>query len=146
MTDPQTDPGLELARKVLDSQPFSRLLGARVTAFGDGGATLELDIREELRQQNGFLHGGVLSYAADNAITFAAGTVLGVAVLTAGFSVQYVRPATGRVLAARAVVVHAGRRQAVVRCDLVTLAQDGAETLCAVAQGTVLANGASAPD
>ncbi|WP_236239428.1 PaaI family thioesterase [Streptomyces sp. CC228A] len=139
MTDPTTDPALELARKVLDGQPFSRLLGARVTAFREGAATLELDIREELHQQNGFVHGGVLSYAADNAITFAAGTALGPAVLTSGFSIQYVRPATGRTLAARATVVHAGRRQAVVRCDLVTRDEGGAETLCAVAQGTVLA-------
>ena len=34
----------------------------------------------EPKQQNGFPHGGVLAYAADNAITFAAGTV----VLTGG--------------------------------------------------------------
>ncbi|MEU3449276.1 PaaI family thioesterase [Streptomyces thermolilacinus] len=137
MTD---DPALDLARKVLDSQPFSRLVGARVTAFGDGRAVLEVDVRPELLQQNGFLHGGVLSYAADNAITFAAGTALGPAVLTAGFSIQYVRPAVGRTLVARASVVHAGRRQAVVRCDLLTAAdEDGAEILCAVAQGTVLA-------
>ncbi|KES08665.1 thioesterase [Streptomyces toyocaensis] len=129
---------LATARRTLDSQPFSRLLGARLTSFGGGGATLELDIREELHQQNGFLHGGVLAYAADNALTFAAGAVLGPYVLTGGFSVQYVRPATGRTLRARAEVVHAGRRQAVVRCDLLTLAEDGAETLCAVAQGTVL--------
>lgn len=135
---------LPLAREVLDSQPFSRLVGARITAFGDGAAALEVDVREDLRQQNGFLHGGVLSYAADNAITFAAGSALGPAVLTAGFSIQYVRPATGRTLLARAFVVHAGRRQAVVRCDLLTAGDDGTETLCAVAQGTVLsAPGAS---
>ncbi len=145
MTGPATDPALALARTVLDGQPFSRLLGARVTAFREGAATLELDIREELHQQNGFLHGGVLSYAADNAITFAAGTALGPAVLTSGFSIQYVRPATGRTLAARATVVHAGRRQAVVRCDLVTRDGEGAETLCAVAQGTVLATAPERP-
>ncbi|QKW03506.1 PaaI family thioesterase [Streptomyces sp. NA02536] len=133
-------PALDLttARRTLADQPFSRLLGARLTAFGDGGATLEIDIREELRQQNGFLHGGVLSYAADNALTFAAGAVLGPHVLTGGFSLQYLRPATGHTLRARAEVVHAGRRQAVVRCDLLTLDEDGAGTLCAVAQGTVL--------
>ncbi|MEV7790065.1 PaaI family thioesterase [Streptomyces sp. NPDC088106] len=129
---------LATARQALAGQPFSRLLGARLTAFGDGGATLEIDIREELHQQNGFLHGGVLSYAADNALTFAAGAVLGPNVLTGGFSVQYLRPAAGRTLRARAEVVHAGRRQAVVRCDLLTLGEDGTETLCAVAQGTVL--------
>ncbi|WP_406322961.1 PaaI family thioesterase [Streptomyces sp. NBC_01637] len=128
---------LQMAQKVLDSQPFSRLVGARITAFGDGAAALEVDIRPEL-QQNGFVHGGVLSYAADNSITFAAGTTLGPAVLTGGFSIQYIRPATGRTLIARAIVVHSGRRQAVVRCDLFAAADDGTETLCAVAQGTVL--------
>ncbi|MEU6975141.1 PaaI family thioesterase [Streptomyces sp. NPDC046371] len=135
---------LHMAQKVLDAQPFSRLLGARITAFGEGGAILELDIREELHQQNGFVHGGVLSYAADNALTFAAGAALGPAVLTAGFSIQYVRPARGTLLRARASVVHAGRRQAVVRCDLLTVAADDSETLCAVAQGTVLSTAAQA--
>ncbi|WP_393062270.1 PaaI family thioesterase [Streptomyces sp. LN549] len=129
---------LQMAQKVLAGQPFSALVGARITAFGDGAATLEIDSREELRQQNGFLHGGVLAYAADNALTFAAGTTLGPAVLTGGFSIQYLRPATGATLVARAEVVHTGRRQAVARCDLSVVGQDGAETLCAVAQGTVL--------
>ncbi|WP_372350085.1 PaaI family thioesterase [Streptomyces sp. KL116D] len=129
---------LELARKTLEAQPFSRLVQARLTAFGDDAATLELDIRPELQQQNGFLHGGVLSYAADNALTFAAGAALGPSVLTSGFSIQYVRPARGVTLSARAEVVSAGRRQAVVRADLVTVDEDGTEKLCAVAQGTVL--------
>ncbi|AWL41519.1 MULTISPECIES: PaaI family thioesterase [unclassified Streptomyces] len=133
-----TELSLQAAQQVLDSQPFSVLLGARLTAFGGGAATLEIGVREELRQQNGFLHGGVLAYAADNALTFAAGTTLGPAVLTGGFSIQYIRPATGRTLSARAVVVHTGRRQAVARCDLYTVDEEGTETLCAVAQGTVL--------
>lgn len=47
---------LALAQKVLAAQPFSNLLGARLVAFGEGEATLELDIRDDLRQQNGFLH------------------------------------------------------------------------------------------
>ncbi|WP_328886212.1 PaaI family thioesterase [Streptomyces sp. NBC_00316] len=129
---------VQMAQKILDSQPFSGLVGARITAFGDGAATLEVDIRPQLQQQNGFVHGGVLAYAADNSITFAAGTTLGPAVLTGGFSIQYIRPATGRTLVARAAVVHTGRRQAVVRCDLFAAVDDGEEILCAVAQGTVL--------
>ncbi|MET8505266.1 PaaI family thioesterase [Streptomyces sp. NPDC004787] len=138
MTSVPAELDLDLARKVLDAQPFSRLLGARITAFGDGAATLELDLGEEHRQQNGYVHGGVLSYAADNALTFAAGAALGPAVLTAGFSIQYVRPAVGAVLRARASVVHAGRRQAVVRCEVFCADAEDTETLCAVAQGTVL--------
>ncbi|MFJ6425521.1 PaaI family thioesterase [Streptomyces hydrogenans] len=132
-----TTDALSAAREILRAQPFSRLVGADVSAFGDGGATLELPIREDLLQQNGFVHGGVLSYAADNAITFAAGAALGPAVLTAGYSIDYVRPAVGVTLRARAEVLHAGRRQAVVRCELLTVDEEGAETLCALAQGTV---------
>lgn len=132
---------LDLARQVLAAQPFSVLVGARVTAFGDGGATLEIDVRDELKQQNGFLHGGVLAYAADNAITFAGGTVLGPALLTGGFSINYLRPATGRVLVARAEVTQSTRRQAVARCDLSTVDSDGGETAVAFAQGTVVVSG-----
>jgi uncharacterized protein (TIGR00369 family) len=127
-----------MAQKLLATQPFSVLLGARVTAFGDWGATLELDIRPDLLQQNGFLHGGVLGYAADNALTFAGGTALGPEVLTGGFTISYLRPARGTLLRAEAKVVHAGRRQATCTCELRTVADD-AETLCAVAQGTVIA-------
>ncbi|MFH8568673.1 PaaI family thioesterase [Streptomyces sp. NPDC017993] len=129
---------LGAAQEALDSQPFSRLVRARITAFGSGGATLEIDVREELLQQHGFVHGGVLAYAADNTLTFAAATALGPAVLTGGFSIQYLRPARGRTLRARAEVVQAGRRQAVCRCDLTVIDADGAERVCAVAQGTVM--------
>lgn len=129
---------ITLAQQVLDAQPFSKLIGARITRFGDGAAVLEVAVRADLHQQNGYVHGGVLAYAADNSITFAAGTTLGPNVLTGGFSIQYLRPATGGTLLAEATVVHSGRRQATVRCDVFTVADDGARTLCAVAQGTVL--------
>jgi uncharacterized protein (TIGR00369 family) len=128
---------LELARRGLAAQPFSELVGARVTEFGDGVAVLEIDIRDVLLQQNGFVHGGVLCYAADNALTFAAGTVLGPELLTSGLSIEYLRPARGRLLRARATVVHAGRRKAVCRCDVSTVDVD--EVTVAVAQGTIMA-------
>jgi uncharacterized protein (TIGR00369 family) len=131
------DPGLVLGRKILAAQPFSALVGARLTAFADGRATLEVDVRDDLRQQNGFLHGGVLSYAADNALTFAAGAAVGPGVLTAGFTIDYLRPADGVLLRAEAEVVRAGRSRVVCRCDLIAVAADGTESLCAVAQGSV---------
>lgn len=134
-----TELTLEVAQKLLAAQPFSLLVGARVTAFGDGGATLELDIREDLQQQNGFLHGGVLAYAADNAITFAGGSALGPDVLTGGFTISYLRPARGTVLRAEAKVAHSGRRQATCTCELTTIDATGTPTLCAIAQGTVIA-------
>lgn len=130
-------PDLTLARKVLASQPFSVLVGARLTAFGDGEAVLELDLREDLLQQHGFAHGGLLSYAADNALSFAAGAEVGMGVLSAGFTIDFLRPAKGETLRAHARVIRAGRSRAVCRCDLTTVDGDGAETLCAVAQGTI---------
>lgn len=128
---------LSVAQKLLAAQPFSNLLGARLVAFGEGAATLELDIRDDLRQQHGFLHGGVLGYAADNALTFAAGTVAGARLLTAGFTIDYLRPAAGTLLRAEARVVRAGRTRVVCRCDLSTVDGEGTASLCAVAQGTI---------
>jgi uncharacterized protein (TIGR00369 family) len=83
---------IELARSVLAAQPFSSLLGADITRFEPGLVTLVVPLRAELLQQNGFVHGGVLAYAADNGITFAGGSVLGPDVLTSGLRVDYVSP------------------------------------------------------
>ncbi|PFX01836.1 hypothetical protein CJ469_03151 [Nocardia farcinica] len=137
------------AAQVLAAQPFAELVGTQLTAFGDGAATLVVPIRPELRQQFGYVHGGVLSYLADNALTFAAGTVLGANVLTGGFSITYLRPAAGERLRAEARVTGSTRRQAVVNCEIYAESEpgavDGLETrgaapvLCAVAQGTTRA-------
>ncbi|WP_256256510.1 PaaI family thioesterase [Streptomyces sp. MUSC 14] len=138
-------PDLSAARKVLAAQPFSALLGARLVAFGDGEATLELDVREELLQQYGFLHGGVLGYAADNALTFAAGSVAGSRLITAGYAIDYLRPARGATLRAHARVIRAGRSRVVCRCDLCVVDDDGRQTLCAVAQGSVAVGAPAVP-
>ncbi|MBC2908138.1 PaaI family thioesterase, partial [Streptomyces cupreus] len=131
------DLDLASARKVLAAQPFSTLLGARLTAFGKGAATLELDIRDELLQQYGYVHGGVLGYAADNASAFAAGTVAGARLTTSGLTLDFLRPAKGELLRAHAEVVRAGRTRVVCRCDLITVDSQGGETLCAVSQGAI---------
>ena len=123
---------MELARSVLAAQPFSALLGAEVVSFGDGVAELRLPIRDELRQQHGLVHGGVLDYLVDNAVTFAAGSVLGADIVTASLAVDYLRPARDGELRARAWVVHRSRSQAVVRCDV---ACDG--DLCVTGSGRV---------
>ena len=127
---------LAAARLVLQAQPFSVLLGAELVAFSAECTELRVPLRDELKQQHGFVHGGVISYAADNALTFAGGAALGPAVVTSEFKINYLRPLRGAVLVARASVVHAGRRQAVCRCEILGV-EDGAETLCAIAQGTI---------
>lgn len=139
MASPSDAPlDLAAARRVLAAQPFSVLLGATLTAFGDGMAELRVPLRDDHRQQDGVAHGGLLSYAADNVLTFAAGAAAGPLVWTAGFTIDYLAPATGTVLVARGEVVRAGRRLVTVRADLLDVHEDeGSERLCAVAQGTV---------
>ena len=68
----------------------------------------------------------------------AGGTAMRVPVVTSEFKINYVRPAVGERLIARAHAVHHGKSQAVCRCDVFVL-KDGAEKLCAVAQGTITA-------
>lgn len=104
--------------------------------LSEGRAELGIPIRAELKQQHGFIHGGVVSYAADNALTFAAGSVLGAAVVTSEFKINYMKPARGDSLVARAMIVYRGRTQAVCRCD-VFASERGTERLCAIAQGTI---------
>ena len=78
----------------------------------------------------------MISYAADNALTFAGGSVLGPAVVTSEYKINYLRPAMGTVLIARATVLSSSKNQAVCRCD-VFVVDRGKEDLCAVAQGTI---------
>jgi len=133
-----SDPFLAMGQQVLDSQPFSVLLGARLAHFVRGDVELVVTLRADLMQQDGFVHGGVLSYAADNALTFAGGSALGQPVRTGGFTIHYVKPARGERLIARAHAVATGKRQAVCRCDIFA-ATGTEEYLCAVAQGTITA-------
>lgn len=130
-------PTLDQARAALAQQPFSQLLGTRLTRFGSGVATLELDVSERLTQQHRFVHGGVVSYLIDNAITFAAGLALGADVVTAGFTVDYLRPARGVRVTAEANVIRAGATQAVMQCTVHVVDTDGRARLCAVGQGRV---------
>jgi uncharacterized protein (TIGR00369 family) len=129
---------LAMGREVLSSQPFSQLIGAELVALSPGRCELHVPITEAVKQQHGFVHGGVLSYAADNALTYAGGTALRVPVVTSEFKINYLRPAIGDRLIARAEAVHTGKSQAVCRCDVFVL-KDGVEKLCAVAQGTIAA-------
>ena len=127
---------LQLGKQALASQPFSVLVGAELTGFSPGWAELTVPITPQLKQQHGFVHGGVISYVADNALTFAGGSILGPAVVTTEYKINYLRPAIGTVLIARATVIYSSKTQAVCRCDVFVIGE-GEENLCAVSQGTI---------
>ncbi|MCY3987763.1 MAG: PaaI family thioesterase [Gammaproteobacteria bacterium] len=129
----------KLARQIFDSQPFSGHLGASLESVGTDSAEIALTVTDELTQQHGFAHGGVLSYLADNSMAFAGGLALGGDVLMSEFKINFVRPAVGGRVVARARTTAVSRRQAVCRSKVFAVSDDGGETLCAVAQGTVVA-------
>jgi uncharacterized protein (TIGR00369 family) len=128
------------AQKVFASQPFSQFIGAELTASSGDSAELSLIIQDHHKQQHGFVHGGVISYFADNAITFAGGLALGGNALTAEFKINYLRPGVGDKLIASALARSTGKRMAICQCEI--YAVDGeSKKLCALAQGTVVPAG-----
>jgi uncharacterized protein (TIGR00369 family) len=125
---------LELGRQVLADQGFSTFVGANLAELTPGRAVLEVAMATHLQQQYGSAHGGVVSYLIDNAITFAAGSVLGRDVVTVEYKVNYLKPAIGICLVATATVVSVGRTLVVCRCDVEAHADDR-RFVCAVGQG-----------
>jgi uncharacterized protein (TIGR00369 family) len=126
------DKGLQ----VLVSQPFSQLLGTQLRELSKGYAELGLKIREDLKQSYGFVHGGVVSYLADNCLTFAGATLLGHCV-TSEFKINYVMPSIGELLIARSTVLSCALRQAVCECKI-HVVRGSESMLVAVAQGTIV--------
>ena len=129
---------LARGRSILAAQPFSMLLGAELHSLSPALCELHLPLTASLQQHVGFAHGGVGCYAADSALTFAGAAALRIRVVTSEFKINYVRPAIGEQLSARAKGVHAGRTQAVC-CWEVFVLREGVEKLCAIAQGTIVA-------
>jgi uncharacterized protein (TIGR00369 family) len=129
-----------LGEKILAAQPFSMLLGAQLVAFSPGHVEMRFPLKSDFMQHMGVTHGGVISSAADTALAFAGGSVLGAfagaPVFTSEYSINYVKPARGELLIARAWVIAASTRQAVCRCDVWGVT-NGTEYVCAVAQGTI---------
>lgn len=116
-------------------QPFTSYIGAKLNKVEEGSAELILRVADDLKQQHGFVHGGVLSYLADNCITCAAATVLGDCV-TSEYKINYVRPAKGENLRSEASVLSFGKHQAICECRIFSSNTDK-EILVAVAQGTI---------
>ena len=66
-----------------------------------------------------------------------------VPVVTSEYKINYVRPAIGDRLVARARAAHVSRSQAVCQCEVFAVSAEG-EKLCAIAQGTIARKGDAA--
>ena len=126
-------------RRTLEGQGFTRLVGAEVVSVDPGVVVMGLDRRDEVLQQNGLFHGGVIAYLIDNAATAAAATVIDRSkrtVITAEYKVNLVAPSKGDRLTCRAEVVKAGRSLTVVDAR-VYCRTEGEDKLVAVALATI---------
>jgi uncharacterized protein (TIGR00369 family) len=113
-------------RASFEKQKIMRLLGATLTDVQRGQVEITLPFREELTQQHGFLHAGVVTTILDSACGYAALSVMpeGAGVLSIEFKVNLLAPAKGNTFMARGRVVRAGRTIVVCSGEVVAL-QDG---------------------
>lgn len=114
---------LKQLQRVLGTVPFAKLLGLELEHVGSGTATLALDVRNELTQNNGIVHGGAIASLIDTATAFAIISLLAPRerVTTVDLTISYLRPLTSGRLRAVAKVVRAGRRLIVVSAEVFDL-------------------------
>ena len=104
----------------LNELPFARLMGMRLTAMSMSEATIELDVRDDLRQPSGVLHGGVTATLIDTAMAFAVRSHLEDTEPTAtiDLTVHYLRPVIEGKAVCTARVVRPGKRIFTVSADV----------------------------
>ena len=115
------------------------LIGARLTTVEPGRCVIELPVRDDLTQQHGFVHGGIVGMIADSAGGYAAFTLMpaDASVLTVEYKVNMLAPAEGEWLIARGEVLKPGRTLSVVRADVWARRGDR-ETRVAALQQTLM--------
>ena len=126
-----TDEQRKRIREALEKVPFAQLLGLELCEIERGTATLRLLVRDDLKQNKGLLHGGVIASLIDTAAAFAAVTLLepGQSTTTVDLTVHYLRPLTEGQATAQARVLRSGRRMLVISVDVF----DETEALAATA-------------
>lgn len=112
----------ENVRQIFYAANFVRDLDIRLEKAGNGTCETSLVVQERLRQQHGFVHGGVVATLADHTAGGAARSVSGARdVLTVEFKINFLRPASGDRLRCVGTVLRAGKTavvaEALVFCN-----------------------------
>src|SRR5882762_6188696 len=100
------------AREAFALVPYAKLLGLELGEVTPGEVSIHLRIRDELKQNQGVIHGGAVASLIDTAAAFAVLTRLepGERVTTTDLTIHYLRPITSGRLTATARIVRGGRR------------------------------------
>jgi uncharacterized protein (TIGR00369 family) len=119
------DPGFEhRCRDSFRRQKAMQLIGASLTTVEPGYVEIALPYRDEITQQKGYVHGGVLGMIADTACGYSAFSLMpaGCSLVTVEYKINILAPARGA-LVARGQVIKAGRTLTVARAEV--YAEDG---------------------
>lgn len=140
MAQPAPEPGFE--DRVRDSFVRQRLMetiGARLVRVVADEVEIDLPFRDDLTQQHGFLHAGVVTSVLDSAAGFAAYTRMpaDAGVLSVEFKVNLLAPARGERLRVVGRTVRTGRNVSVVAADAFAV-ENGEETHVAMLVGTMM--------
>ena len=121
-------------------QGFLRHIDAQVEEIAPGRCVITAGFRNELAQQNGFFHGGLLGTIADAAGAGAAATLIEAEqwLLTAEYKINFLSPAKGPRLKAVGEVVRAGRTLTVSQINLYSVDETGQQQICALATVTLM--------
>ena len=128
----------QFARRIRDSFGRQRamvLIGATLESVVPGRVEIALPYRDDLTQQKGFIHGGIIGMIADSACGYAAFSLMPAdsSLVTVEYKMNILAPARAALMA-RGEVVKAGRTLTVTRGEV--YAQDG--TPVALMQQTLM--------
>jgi uncharacterized protein (TIGR00369 family) len=135
------DPHFESrVRQSFDRQAAMRTLGAAIESVEPGRVVVVMLHREELTQQHGFIHAGMLAAALDSACGYAAFSLMpaDAAVLTIEFKINLLAPARGPRFRFDARVTKPGRTISVVDGRALQYAASGVLQLVATMTATVM--------
>jgi uncharacterized protein (TIGR00369 family) len=124
-------------------QAAMQLIGARLTDVEPGRCVIELPVRDDLTQQHGFVHGGVVGMIADSAGGYAAFTLMpaDASVLTVEYKINMLAPAAGDLLIATGEVLKPGRSVSIVRADVFAVQGDRRTRVAAMQQTLMVMHG-----
>ena len=112
-------------RESFARQKAMALIGASLRKVDAGAVEIALPWRDDLTQQKGFVHGGILGMIADTACGYAAFSLMpaGGSLVTVEYKMNILKPGRGS-LVARGQVIRPGRTLTVARAEV--YADDGA--------------------
>jgi uncharacterized protein (TIGR00369 family) len=138
------DPGYESrVRRSFSEQKVMALIGARLLIVEPGVVEIDVPMRDDLTQQDGFMHAGIVTTVLDSACGYAAYTLMPAdsTVLSVEFKVNLLAPATGDFITARAEVKRSGKTLTVCTADAVA---DG--KICATMLATMICRPKTKPN